>query len=469
MTTERELLLLALSPATPDNAARIRTLAGSTPNWDELLWDTHWHRTTSVLGRALFAHARDQVPARVADLLRRHGRATATCALHQLQVLRKATQCLDAIGVSAAAGRGPLLAQVYHRDAAARDPVDVPELCVLPGDVDRASGALQSAGLCVLPGEDRRVDLRLRTHASRHAGIEIDRRMLHRAKTVSPAARILDRADMLFVMAASLASRPWGQAHRLADFVAVLLGATASDVEGAILRARTAQLETPLNMALGLAWDLPGAASTLLRASPSTAIDPALLEVSNRLLHGRARMSLADLNDHRRMVSAAPLADIEPEGSRDLGEFVPNDESIIDAMLDLAGARSSDVLYDLGCGDGRVLVRAAQRHGIRAIGIEWDAERVELARRRAHEARVSALVEVRSGDVNAADVGDATVVYTYLRDAQTTLIPRLRRELRPGTRLVSREFDYGEWPPDGTDVLAHAGRIAPVWLFRWSI
>jgi hypothetical protein len=109
MTAERELLLLALSPATPENAARIRTLAGSSPNWDELLWDTHWHRTTSALGRALLGHARELVPMRVADILRRHGRATATCALHQLQVLRKATQCLDAIGVPAAAGRGPFV------------------------------------------------------------------------------------------------------------------------------------------------------------------------------------------------------------------------------------------------------------------------------------------------------------------------------------------------------------------------
>jgi hypothetical protein len=271
-------------------------------------------------------------------------------------------------------------------------------------------------------------------------------------------------------MATSLGSRPWGRAHRLADFVAVLLGATASDLDAAILRARTAQIETPMRMALGLAAELPGAPLAMLRASPPTALDPALLEVSRRLLHGRERMSLADLDDHRRMVSAAPLpADVEPQWSGDLGEFIPNDESIIDAMLDLAGARSSDVLYDLGCGDGRVLVRAAQRHGIKAIGIEWDADRVELARRRVQEAGVSALVEVRQGDVNTVDASEATVVYTYLRDAHTTLIPRLRRELRPGTRLVSRDFDYGAWPPDGTDVLPLAGRASPVWLFRWSI
>jgi SAM-dependent methyltransferase len=252
----------------------------------------------------------------------------------------------------------------------------------------------------------------------------------------------------------------------------VLLGATARDVEGALDRARAAQLETPMTMALALAADLPGASSTSLRASPFAplpVIDAALLEVSRRLLHGRARMSVADLDDHRRMVSAPLPAYIEPERSGDLGEFIPNDESIIDAMLELAGARSSDVLYDLGCGDGRVLVRAAQRHGLRAIGIEWDADRVELARRHVQEGGVSALVEVRRGDVNTVDAGEATIVYSSLRDAHTTLIPRLRRELRPGTRLVSRDFDYGAWPPEGTDVLPLAGRASPVWLFRWSI
>ncbi|MEO8257342.1 MAG: nucleotidyltransferase family protein [Acidobacteriota bacterium] len=480
ITTERELLLLALGPATARTAARIRGLAGSAPNWDELLWDTHWHRTTAPLGRALRASAPDLMPARVADLLRRHARATATYALHQIQLLRKASQCLDALGIPSAAGRGPLLAQAYYGDAAARDPVKPPDLWILPGDRDQATDALLTAGLELHPGDGparfeqrvhpdggrHRFELRLRTQESRSSGARVDAAMLERSRSAVPPIRILDRADMLFLLAAPLAARPWRRAQALADFTAVLRGATAADVEAAVQRAGAGPLGMAMQLARALTADLPAS-----RPAPPPEIDPALFDLSRRLLRGRARPTAADLERYRRLVSPTPAtppaAAVDRAG--DLGEFSPNDVAIIDAMLDLAGARSSDVLYDLGCGDGRVMIRAAQRHGLRAIGIEWDPDRVEEARCRVRDAGVAGLVEVRQGDVHTCDVSDATVVYTYLRGVQTALLPRLRGELRPGTRLVSRDFDYGEWPPVRTEVLPLEPCGPPVWLFRWSI
>ena len=360
-----------------------------------------------------------------------------------------------------------MLARAYYGDAAARDPVGVPELWVLPDDLDRATNALQTAGLDVQPGNgSHRVGLRLRTHVSSQTGVELDRPTLERSRPVAPATRVLDRADMLVMLAASLAARPWDRAQRLADFVAVLQGATAPELEAARRRACAAHLDTPMSVALALVAGLTGGPS-----APPPAIDRALLEVSCRLLRGRARMTATDLEDHRRLVCPARSTPtvVAAGPTDDLGEFIPNDLSIVDAMLDFAGAGSSDVLYDLGCGDGRVLIRAAQRHGLKAIGVDWNSDRVEQARAHVREAGVSALVDIRRGDVHAVDVSEATVVYTYLRGAQTTLLPRLQRELRPGARLVSRDFDYGAWPPERTEVLPLALQVSPVWLFRWSI
>lgn len=130
--------------------------------------------------------------------------------------------------------------------------------------------------------------------------------------------------------------------------------------------------------------------------------------------------------------------------------FVPTRQSVADAMLDLAGVTRADLVYDLGSGDGRIVVLAAQKYGARAVGIEIDAALVERARTIAREAGVAERVRFVEGDLFTADVSDATVVTLYLSTLSTRrLAPKLRRELRPGTRIVSQQFDFGPaWPPD---------------------
>jgi predicted RNA methylase len=120
-------------------------------------------------------------------------------------------------------------------------------------------------------------------------------------------------------------------------------------------------------------------------------------------------------------------------------------------MLKLAGVGSRDVLYDLGSGDGRIVISAAKEAGARAVGIEVNPERVAEARRKAVEAGVAGRVEFRIGDVFDAELGEATVVTMFLlADLNRKLRPKLQSQLKPGARVLSYCFDMGDWTPAGS-------------------
>lgn len=144
--------------------------------------------------------------------------------------------------------------------------------------------------------------------------------------------------------------------------------------------------------------------------------------------------------------------------------FVVTDLEVVDAMLDLAGVGSGDVVYDLGCGDGRIVNRAAKRHGARGVGVDVDPRRIDDARRSAFFHGVSARTEFRVEDLLETDVREATVVALYLLpEVNLRLRPKLLSTLRPGTRVVSNSWDMGAWRPDRT-VTVH-GKT----LFLWTI
>ena len=146
--------------------------------------------------------------------------------------------------------------------------------------------------------------------------------------------------------------------------------------------------------------------------------------------------------------TACAPRDRQPERPPDV-EFVPSEVEVVDTMLALAGVGPRDVVYDLGSGDGRILIAAAKRFGVRGVGIDIDPVRVAESRRNADTAGVGDLVEFREGDLFATDLGGATVVTVYLlADLNLRLRPKLLAELRPGARVVSHEFDMGDWPPD---------------------
>ena len=144
--------------------------------------------------------------------------------------------------------------------------------------------------------------------------------------------------------------------------------------------------------------------------------------------------------------------------------YVPTPLPVVDAMLDLAKVNKSDVVYDLGCGDGRIVVRAATRFGCRGVGVDLNPERVREARANAIRANVTELTRFEVGDVFEFDFSGASVVTMYLLPSvNLKLRPRLLKELKPGTRLVSHDFHMGDWVAETT---REVGRSR---IYLWTI
>jgi SAM-dependent methyltransferase len=126
--------------------------------------------------------------------------------------------------------------------------------------------------------------------------------------------------------------------------------------------------------------------------------------------------------------------------------FVPTTEQAVEAMLKLADVKKTDVVYDLGCGDGRIVVAAAKSFGARAVGIDINPVRIAEAKDNAKKAQVENLVRFEENDLFLADIKEATVVTLFLlSDVNLKLRPKLLADLKPGTRIVSNTFDMGDW------------------------
>jgi precorrin-6B methylase 2 len=151
--------------------------------------------------------------------------------------------------------------------------------------------------------------------------------------------------------------------------------------------------------------------------------------------------------------SAACAVSAAPDDQRPtLAPYIPTPQDVVDRMLEVAEVTSKDTLFDLGCGDGRIVVTAAKKYGAHAVGIDIDKDRISESKRNARNAGVSSLVRFEQGDILNADVSGATVVTLYLvSSANLKLRPLLTKQLQPGSRIVSHAFGMGDWPPDKTD------------------
>ena len=143
--------------------------------------------------------------------------------------------------------------------------------------------------------------------------------------------------------------------------------------------------------------------------------------------------------------------------------YVPTPQNVVEDMLRLADVQKGDVLYDLGSGDGRIPVTAARKYGVRGVGIDIDPDRIREAEHNAQQSGVSKLVRFRQQDLFVTDLREATVVTLYLLpELNLRLRPRLLEQLRPGTRVVSHQFDMGDWKPDKT--LESGTSILYLWI-----
>jgi cyclopropane fatty-acyl-phospholipid synthase-like methyltransferase len=145
--------------------------------------------------------------------------------------------------------------------------------------------------------------------------------------------------------------------------------------------------------------------------------------------------------------------------------YVPTSHEVVDEMLKLGSVTSRDVIYDLGCGDGRIVIAAAKRFGTRGVGIDIDPERIQEARANAKKEKVEHLVTFKVADLFETDISEASVVTLYLLpELNRRLIPKLKKELKPGSRIVSHDFDMGrDWPAE------QSKKIDSDEIYLWTI
>jgi SAM-dependent methyltransferase len=152
--------------------------------------------------------------------------------------------------------------------------------------------------------------------------------------------------------------------------------------------------------------------------------------------------------------------------------FVPTSEEAVHAMLRLAGVKKTDIVYDLGCGDGRIVVAAAKDFGAHGVGIDIDPQRIGEARENARKAGVEDQVRFEENDLFQADIHEATVVTLFLlAHVNLKLRPKLLQDLKPGTRIVSNTFDMGDWKPDKEITLGDPEELSFLShrLFLWIV
>jgi len=168
--------------------------------------------------------------------------------------------------------------------------------------------------------------------------------------------------------------------------------------------------------------------------------------------------ALESLGDTRITDGPVPVFDAEVP-------FFPSTDEAVRGMLELAGTGPQDVVYDLGCGDGRIVIAAAKDFGARGVGIDIDPAPLRMAVYNARRAGVEDRVRFERGDLFEADIHDATVVTLFLFESlNRRLLPKLLRELRPGTRIVAHRYGFGDvWSPEKT---VQAGTST---LYRWTV
>jgi SAM-dependent methyltransferase len=148
--------------------------------------------------------------------------------------------------------------------------------------------------------------------------------------------------------------------------------------------------------------------------------------------------------------------------------YEPTPMNVVHAMLQLANVNAGDIVYDLGCGDGRIVITAARQLAARGVCVDIDPRRIAESQENARQAGVTDRVRFLNEDLFATDLGDATVVMLFLSsDLNLAVRPKLLRELKPGTRIVSHWHDMGDWTPLGTVRVWSSGRERPIYL--WTV
>jgi len=149
--------------------------------------------------------------------------------------------------------------------------------------------------------------------------------------------------------------------------------------------------------------------------------------------------------------------------------YVPTPQDVVERMLELAQVKKGDVVYDLGSGDGRIVITAAKKYGVKAIGFEIDSERIKESQENIKKAGVGHLVEIRQQDIRTVDLSPASVLTMYLLPEVNLMIrPNIWKQMKPGSRVVSHDFDMGDWKPLKTEYIKD-GSTWEHTLYLWHV
>ncbi len=161
-------------------------------------------------------------------------------------------------------------------------------------------------------------------------------------------------------------------------------------------------------------------------------------------------------------------ADVRAQEPQSLAPFVPTPQDVVERMLELAKVTKNDVVYDLGCGDGRIVITAAKKYGARGVGVDIDPQRIAESNANAKKEGVENLVKFIQQDAMMVDVSPATVVTLYLLSSSNLkLRPLLTKQLKPGARIVSHAFSMGDWEADQVDRFSDArGNSRTLYLWK---
>ena len=152
---------------------------------------------------------------------------------------------------------------------------------------------------------------------------------------------------------------------------------------------------------------------------------------------------------------------------RSLAPFVPTPQEVVEKMLEVAGVKKDEMVYDLGCGDGRIIITAAQKFGARSTGVELDPELFKKTQERIRELKLENRVKVINGNLLEVDLSPANVVTLYLlTDSNTKLKPNLEKYLKPGSRVVSHDFQMVGWTPVRTEKVNRNSRVHTIYLYE---
>ena len=181
--------------------------------------------------------------------------------------------------------------------------------------------------------------------------------------------------------------------------------------------------------------------------------------LARRSLTVIAALLLSSISAGRPMPVQAQDSSLE---NKKIVPFVPTPQEVVDKMIELGGVKKGDTVYDLGSGDGRIVITAAKK-GARAVGFEIDGDLLKESRENIQKAGVENLAEIRQQDILTVDLSPASVVTMYLLpDVNLKLRPNVLSQMKPGSRVVSHAFDMGDWKPDKTERVN--GRTIYLWI-----